>query len=129
MTLAELHQILACGEDSRHQFKRDFTNIDALAAELVAFANTSGGYLLIGVEDSGAVSGLGGADVARLNQLLSNSASQNVRPAINPLSSNLQTVHGLVMVVTVEQGLNKPYVESGSHLGKEWRRQAPGHGP
>ncbi|MBF0675109.1 RNA-binding domain-containing protein [Pseudomonas sp.] len=112
MTLVELQHILACGEDSRHQFKRDFNNIDALAAELVAFANSSGGYLLIGVDDSGAVSGLSGADVGRLNQMLSNAASQNVKPAINPLSSNVQTEHGLVMVVTVEQGLNRPYVDS-----------------
>lgn len=117
MTLAELHQTLARGEDSRHQFKRDFTNIDALAAELVAFANTSGGYLLIGVDDSGAVSGLNSDDIARLNQLLSNAASQNVRPAINPLTSNLHTEQGLVMVVTVEQGLNKPYVDS---QGRVW---------
>ncbi len=117
MTLAELHQILARGEDSRHQFKRDFSNIDALAAELVAFANTSGGHLLIGVDDSGAVSGLSGADVGRLNQLLSNAASQNVLPAINPLSCNLQTEHGLIMVVTVEQGLNKPYVDN---QGRIW---------
>lgn len=29
MTLAELHHILARGEDSRHQFKRDFNNVDA----------------------------------------------------------------------------------------------------
>ena len=117
MTPAELHQILARGEDSRHQFKRDFSNIDALAAELVAFANTSGGYLLIGVDDSGAVSGLSSTDISRLNQLLSNAASQNVRPAINPLSCNLQTEHGLVMVVTVEQGLNKPYVDN---QGRIW---------
>ncbi|MFY1666642.1 RNA-binding domain-containing protein [Pseudomonas sp. Pseu.R1] len=117
MTLAELHQILACGEDSRHQFKRDFNNIDALAGELAAFANTSGGYLLIGVEDSGEVSGLNSADVARLNQLLSNAASQNIRPAINPLSSNLQTEQGLVIVVTVEAGLNKPYVDN---QGRIW---------
>lgn len=117
MTPAELHQILARGEDSRHQFKRDFSNIDALAAELVAFANTCGGYLLIGVDDSGMVSGLSSADVARLNQLLSNAASQNVRPAINPLSSNLQTEHGLVMVVSVEQGMNKPYVDN---QGRIW---------
>lgn len=103
MTIVELHQILSRGEDSRHQFKRDFTNVDALAAELVALANTCGGYLLIGVDDSGVVSGLVGADVARLNQLLSNAASQNVRPAINPLSINLQTEQGLVMVVTVER--------------------------
>lgn len=59
---------------------------------------------------------MSGADVARLNQLLSNAASQNVRPAINPLSTNLQTEHGLVMVVTVEQGLNKPYVHNHARI-------------
>ncbi|WP_144937077.1 RNA-binding domain-containing protein [Pseudomonas alabamensis] len=117
MTIVELHQILSRGEDSRHQFKRDFTNVDALAAELVALANTCGGYLLIGVDDSGVVSGLVGADVARLNQLLSNAASQNVRPAINPLSINLQTEQGLVMVVAVEQGLSRPYTDN---QGRIW---------
>lgn len=116
MTLAELKQILARGEDSRHQFKRDFSNIDALAAELMAFANTAGGYLLIGVEDSGAISGLSGSDVARLNQMLSNAASQHIKPAINPLSNNLQTEQGLVIVVTVEQGLNRPYVDNHGHI-------------
>jgi len=49
MTLAELKQILARGEDSRHPFKRDFSHIDALATELVAFANTAGGYLCRGL--------------------------------------------------------------------------------
>ena len=49
MTPAELKQILAQGEDSRHQFKRDFNHIDALAAELVAFAYTAGGYLCRGL--------------------------------------------------------------------------------
>lgn len=44
MTLAELKQILARGEESRHQFKREFSHVDALAAELMAFANTAGGY-------------------------------------------------------------------------------------
>lgn len=49
MTLAELKQILARSEDSQYQFQRDFSHIDALAAELVAFANTAGGYLYRGL--------------------------------------------------------------------------------
>ena len=66
MNETELLAILARGEDSHHQFKRDFSNIDALAAELIAFANTGGGQLFIGVADDGQVSGLAAADVARL---------------------------------------------------------------
>lgn len=68
MNEAELTAIIGRGEDSRHQFKRDFSNIDSLAAELIAFANTRGGLLLIGVDDGGHVSGLDASDVSRLNQ-------------------------------------------------------------
>lgn len=42
MTEANLLQILACGEDSRHQFKRDKTNVDSIATGLDAFANSDG---------------------------------------------------------------------------------------
>lgn len=66
-----LQIILNRGEDSRHQFKRDVTNADSLAAELVAFANCGGGQLFLGVDDDGSIAGLGAADVRRLNQLLS----------------------------------------------------------
>lgn len=42
MTETELLQVLARGEDSRHQFKRDETNTDSVAAELAALANSGG---------------------------------------------------------------------------------------
>lgn len=96
-TEAELLQILARGEDSRQQFKRDLSNPDAVAAELTALANSGGGVLLIGVEDSGAVSGLEPAAVRRLNQLLSNAASQHVRPPVHPLTENVQTARTSAM--------------------------------
>jgi hypothetical protein len=44
------------------------------------------GQLYIGVADDVQVSELNAADVARLNQLLSNAASQNVRATINPVT-------------------------------------------
>ena len=72
METTELIDVLSRGEDSRHQFKADMTNADALAAEIVAFCNTAGGRIFIGVNDDGSVRGLSGADVARLNQLIAN---------------------------------------------------------
>lgn len=117
MNEAELLDILACGEDSRHQFKANISNIDALAAELVAFANSGGGLLMIGVNDTGEVQGLSTADMSRLNQLLSNAASQSVRPPINPLSFNVRTAQGLVMVIEVPAGLNRPYMDA---QGRIW---------
>jgi ATP-dependent DNA helicase RecG len=117
MDTQTLLDALRRGEDSRQQFKVDVTNVDALAAELVAFANAAGGRLIIGVDDRGEVRGLTRDDIARLNQLVSNAASQAVRPPINPLTDNVATDQGLVMVVTVAPGLNRPYMDG---KGRIW---------
>lgn len=111
METTELIDLLSLGEDSRQQFKVDMTNADALAAEIVAFCNTAGGRIFIGVNDDGSVRGLSGADVARLNQLIANAASQVVRPAVNPLTENVPHPNGTVMVVTIPEGVNKPYMD------------------
>ncbi|TWV29293.1 RNA-binding domain-containing protein [Klebsiella quasipneumoniae] len=111
MEITELIDILSQGEDSRHQFKADITNVDALAAEIVSFSNTAGGRIFIGVNDDGSVRGLSGADVARLNQLVANAASQTVRPAVNPITENVLHPSGTVMVITVADGVNKPYMD------------------
>ncbi len=111
METTELIDVLSRGEDSRHQFKADMTNADALAAEIVAFCNTAGGRIFIGVNDDGSVRGLSGADVARLNQLIANAASQIVRPAVNPLTENVPHPAGTVLVVSIAEGVNKPYMD------------------
>jgi len=47
----DLKQRIANGEDSYTQFKRNITNSEKLAQELVAFSNARGGLLIIGVDD------------------------------------------------------------------------------
>ncbi|WP_258364127.1 RNA-binding domain-containing protein [Halomonas sp. LBP4] len=111
MDESALQAVLERGEDSRHQFKADFTNVNALASELASLANGAGGRLFIGVTDDGHIAGLSRQDVGRLNQLISNAASQHVRPPLNPTSHNVQTEAGLVIVVEVPEGINKPYVD------------------
>lgn len=111
MEIPELIDILSRGEDSRHQFKADMTNADGLAAEIVAFSNSVGGRIFIGVNDDGTVHGLSSANVARLNQLIANAASQNVHPAVNPLTENVPHPSGAVLVVTISEGINKPYMD------------------
>lgn len=116
-TIPQLETILSQGEDSQHQFKRNVTNVDSLAAELVAFANAGGGHLIIGVEDNGSVTGLSREEIARLNQLLSNASSQHVRPPVHPTTQNMTLAQGMIMVVTVPEGLNKPYMDN---QGRIW---------
>jgi len=110
MELIELAKILSAGEDSKNQFKRNFDNPDKFASEIVAFANSDGGRIFIGIDDkTGLISGLNDSDVRRLNMMISNAASQNVRPAINPTTENIVTDNGIVLVVTIHTGINRPY--------------------
>jgi len=109
MEIIEFLELLDKGEDSTHQFKKDVTNADSLAADMVAFSNGAGGKLLIGVNDDGSIAGLPNEDIRRLNQLISNTASQNVQPPINPVTENIMTANGLVMLVDISPGINKPY--------------------
>lgn len=112
MEAAELIEIISRGEDSRHQFKVNVHNQDSLAEELVAFANSGGGMVIIGVTDkTGAVVGLSESDIRRLNNLISNAASESVVPPINVLTQNILLPEGLVMTVVVPDGISKPYMD------------------
>ncbi|HPY39986.1 MAG TPA: putative DNA binding domain-containing protein [Thiolinea sp.] len=112
MNLLSLQSQIALGEDSKRQFKRDVTNADALAAEMAAFSNSEGGVIYLGVEDNGTLTGLSTEDVARLNQLISNAASQHIRSPIIVQTENLALDNGrLLIVLTVPKGLDKPYFD------------------
>ncbi|MFZ2423796.1 MAG: RNA-binding domain-containing protein, partial [Anaerolineae bacterium] len=112
MNLNDLKSQAALGEDSRRQFKRDVTNADSLAAEMAAFANSEGGVIYLGVADDGSLPGLSLADVARINQLISNTASQHIRSPITVLTENLELdSNRLVIVLTVPKGIDKPYFD------------------
>ncbi|MDZ7810506.1 MAG: putative DNA binding domain-containing protein [Arhodomonas sp.] len=53
MLKAELFQLLANGESSTLEFKRDDVRPEQLAEEVVALINHQGGQVLLGVEDDG----------------------------------------------------------------------------
>ena len=112
METTELIEVIHKGEDSKHQFKENFSNVNSLAAEIVAFSNTHGGMILIGVNDAQEVTGLTKEDVGRLNQLISNAASQSVKPSVNPYTENISHPDGLVLAVHIPEGISKPYMDN-----------------
>lgn len=58
MTRSELNRLASQGEGLHLEFKRKLPLWPKLVREIVAFANTEGGILLIGVDDSGEIVGL-----------------------------------------------------------------------
>lgn len=116
--LVSLKKMIAHGEDSRHQFKEDVRNSDALAAEMVAFSNSRGGHIFIGISNQGDLVGLSTGDVDRINQLISNSAGQHVRSPITVRTENISVASDrVVIVLTIPEGIDKPYFD---HQGVIW---------
>ncbi len=114
MEAIELIELIARGENTRIQYKKgqDVTNAKSLDGEMAAFANSKGGRILIGVDDDGSVIGLSPDDIRRINQLISNTATDCVRPSINPETENISVGGKLVIVVTVHEGISKPYADN-----------------
>ncbi len=112
MNRTDIEQLVSLGEDSSRQFKEDVRNADSLAADLVAFSNSEGGNILIGVADDRSIPGLDADDVRRINQLIANTATQHVRSPILPRTENVPIGDDrVVIVVTVSPGIDKPYFD------------------
>ena len=58
MNRTDLLETIRNGENSRVEFKRDSVRPEKLAAEIAALLNLDGGYIILGIEDDGTVSGL-----------------------------------------------------------------------
>ena len=112
MTEEELRLQIKSGEDSTHQFKADIHNPESLAAEMVALANANGGTIYLGVDDDGKIIGLTFDDVIRLNNMISNVASQLVRSPLIVQTENVPVANErIVICLHIPEGIDKPYFD------------------
>lgn len=112
MDAAALRAKIASGEDSTCQFKVTVTHAHSLAAEMAAFANASGGVILLGVADDGSLPGLSPEEVRHVNQLVSNAACNLVRSPLVVRTENILLENGkIVIALTVPEGWDKPYFD------------------
>ena len=104
-----LKQIKA-GEVSGVQFKERILDKYDIACELVAFSNSHGGKLVVGIKDkTGETNALSYSEVQETTNLLSDIASENVVPSILIKIDTIEVEDGNLVIATVKEGLNKPY--------------------
>ncbi|HEX9725170.1 MAG TPA: ATP-binding protein [Vicinamibacteria bacterium] len=110
MNRTELAELIHNGENSGVEFKRDDVRPEKLAKEMAALLNIEGGYILLGVEDDGAVSGLArGSHEAE--EWVMETARTHLRPAAIPFWETLEWEDGKVVgiVSLPADAPDKPY--------------------
>lgn len=112
-----LLELIAQGENSSIEFKQVEVRPESLAKELVAFSNTAGGVVLIGVDDNGQI--IGTQTKTNMEEWVANVVRNNIIPAICPKIESYQTDGKTVIVIQVDKGADKPYQ---SIDGKYWLR-------
>ena len=108
----ELRNQILLGEDSTRQFKREPSVDEKMAREIVAFANSGGGRIFVGVEKDGTIKGLSGAEAEKVGEEMAKIAWQRVKPPFSILSKSIPTTDGIVVVIEVADGPSKPYCDS-----------------
>lgn len=109
MLKSDLLEIIANGENSGVEFKRDDLRPEQLAKEIVALLNFQGGKLLLGVEDDGTISGIQRDDLE--TWVMDTVFGRFVHPQALPFYEEVVFDDGKrVAVISLTQGTSKPYV-------------------
>ncbi|MCL2651870.1 MAG: ATP-binding protein, partial [Candidatus Azobacteroides sp.] len=113
MTAEQIKPLIPQGETTTVQFKIRSEDAYKMGVEMVAFSNTQGGMLIIGVDDkTGVISGLSFEEIQHTNTLLVNAASENVKPSIIITTETVNIDGHNIIVATIPKGKDKPYKDN-----------------
>lgn len=111
MSPADLRNLIQTGEGSFLEFKKTIPSVEKISREIAAFANTNGGTILVGVDDSKNITGV--SAFFEEEYLLYKAAYEQCVPSV---SLHIELVHCGpldVMLVQVPEAEEKPvYVKN-----------------
>ncbi|MBS1515235.1 MAG: ATP-binding protein [Bacteroidetes bacterium] len=107
MYLVELYELIEKGEGLNTEFKRKFTTPEKIAKEITAFANTSGGVILFGVDDDKTIYGI--ESEKEEMELISTAAKFYCEPEVLFDSEILYIKNKDVVVITIPESKSKPH--------------------
>ncbi len=99
------------------EFKREYT--DDIKYTVIAFANTDGGKIYLGINNDGSVCGVSNVDDTMLR--VTNMVRDTVRPDVTMfMNCNVEVMDGKqVVVVTIQRGTARPYYLHGKGVRPE----------
>jgi len=107
MDIKALKEIIAIGEDSFTEFKEEKVHPDDLAAEMVAFANTEGGKILLGISDGREIKGISEPDreMHRIENISHNNCELSLAISIEKIKVNAR----IIICIYIPKGPERPY--------------------
>lgn len=94
-------EIIRNGEDSEVEFKLEAVNLESLTQEIVAFANMTGGLILMGVNDDGQIKGV--KNLKKLEELIINICRNNIKPPIIPIINKFKIDNKVIIGIKVSK--------------------------
>jgi predicted HTH transcriptional regulator len=105
----ELYDLIEAGEGQDIEFKRQFSSPEKIAKEIIALANTKGGYILFGVDDDGTVVGVR-SEKSELDEI-EHAARFLIDPPAEIIAENVHAGRGMdIVLIRVPESTNKPHV-------------------
>src|ERR1041384_3959823 len=107
VTRKDVMALIAEGEGLRIEFKRKFSSPEKIAKEMIAFANTSGGTILFGIDDNKDVIGVESEKGEA--ELIDMAAKFYCKPEIN-YSLDIQHIYNKdVVIIKIPESKTKPH--------------------
>ena len=106
-TGSHLKNLILTGEHQQLDFKFEISDSRKIAKTLVAFSNSDGGKLLIGVKDNGRIAGVRTDEEFFMVQA---AADMYCKPAVTFESKRWVVEGKTVLEVTIPKGKNLPYL-------------------
>jgi predicted HTH transcriptional regulator len=102
-----IQNLIEEGEHLRQDFKFEISDVRKIAKTLVAFANTSGGKLLVGVKDNGKIAGIRSEEEIYMVEA---AAGLYCKPEVS-FTARKWVINGLsILEVDIPKGEKKPYL-------------------
>jgi predicted HTH transcriptional regulator len=103
----ELLELIEEGENIQCEFKRKFSTPEKIAREMIAFANTKGGYILFGIDDDKKIIGV--ESEKETTELVKDTALNFCEPPLE-LTIQYKEISGReIVIVNVAESNTKPH--------------------
>ena len=107
MNRRRLVELIELGEGLHVEFKQRFSTFEKIAKEIIAFANTNGGWLILGVDDDKSLYGIesekGDAE------LIKETAEKYCEPPVKYALHNFEIENKEILLVEIPESVNKPH--------------------